>query len=182
MVSAMVTSAQHPLSSEYLSQVPQTDGFAAVISTPLAFSQMHLGIRCDSTSLLGIDMLYGEHELKSPDTGMAKRIVAQLEAWFADGRFVFDLPVRFDGTAFQQRVWKSLQSIPAGSTMYYGELAQKIDSGPRAIGGACRRNPVPIVVPCHRVVAKQGPGGFDGATSGRNISVKQWLLAHESRI
>lgn len=102
---------------------------------------------------------------------------AQLSEYFAGQRRVFDLPLRLNGTAFQQRVWQQLQRIEFGRTISYAELAQAVDlpGGARAVGGANGRNPVPIVVPCHRVVAADGSlGGFSGG-----LPVKQQLLALE---
>jgi methylated-DNA-[protein]-cysteine S-methyltransferase len=83
------------------------------------------------------------------------------------------------GTAFQQRVWRALCDIPAGETRTYGELAKMLNSAPRAVGQACRRNPLPILVPCHRVVSAQGIGGYDGADAGVELQRKRWLLCHE---
>jgi len=106
-------------------------------------------------------------------------IRAQLDAYFADGAAGFDLQLELSGTDFQRSVWQALQTIPSGTTVTYGELAERLGTSARAIGGACRANPCPIVVPCHRVVAKQGLGGFAGDTSGRKLDVKRWLLFHE---
>ncbi len=83
------------------------------------------------------------------------------------------------GTPFQRRVWRALQDIPPGQTRSYGELAARLGSGARAVGNACRRNPVPLIVPCHRVVGAHGPGGFSGQTGGAALQRKLWLLAHE---
>ena len=78
-------------------------------------------------------------------------------------------------------VWRAMLQIPSGQTRTYGEVAQSIKSAPRAIGGACGANPVPIIIPCHRVVSKTGMGGFMGATEGDPLKIKAWLLAHERR-
>lgn len=83
------------------------------------------------------------------------------------------------GTDFQKRVWAALLEIPAGQTLTYGELAQKLNSHPRAIGQACRTNPYPVVIPCHRVVSKTGFGGYAGAVSGDLLNFKKWLLQRE---
>ena len=72
-----------------------------------------------------------------------------------------------------------MQAIPAGEVRRYGQLADALGSSARAVGGACRANPVPLVVPCHRVVAAHGLGGFGGATGGKRLSVKQRLLEGE---
>ena len=83
------------------------------------------------------------------------------------------------GTAFQQAVWAYLSGIPLGETRSYGEVARALSSSPRAVGQACRRNPLPILIPCHRVVARTGIGGYSGATDGPEMQRKQWLLDHE---
>ena len=100
----------------------------------------------------------------------------QLEAYF-DGRLKeFDLPLQPAGTAFDQRVWKAMQQIPYGQTRSYGELAMDVGSAPRAIGRACGRNPIPIIIPCHRVLGRNGPGGYSGGTG---LPTKQCLLELE---
>jgi methylated-DNA-[protein]-cysteine S-methyltransferase len=90
----------------------------------------------------------------------------------------FDLPLAQQGTAFQQRVWQAIASIPLGQVRTYGELAREIGSGPRAVANACGANKLPLLVPCHRVVARHGLGGFmQGKENG--LLIKQWLLKHE---
>ncbi|WP_456417281.1 methylated-DNA--[protein]-cysteine S-methyltransferase [Thiolapillus sp.] len=110
---------------------------------------------------------------------LAEEVCAALQRWFAGGVWPADIPVAPEGTAFQKKVWRALQQIPVGETRTYGELARKLGSGPRAVGGACRRNPVPLLIPCHRVVAANGDGGFAGRTDGRRMEIKRWLLNHE---
>jgi methylated-DNA-[protein]-cysteine S-methyltransferase len=90
----------------------------------------------------------------------------------------FDLPLTQQGTAFQQLVWQAIAAIPLGQVRTYGELAREIGSGPRAVANACGANNLPLLVPCHRVVAQHGLGGFmQGKENG--LSIKQWLLKHE---
>jgi methylated-DNA-[protein]-cysteine S-methyltransferase len=90
----------------------------------------------------------------------------------------FDLPLTQQGTLFQQRVWQAIASIPLGQVRTYGELAREIGSGPRAVANACGANSLPLLVPCHRVVAQHGLGGFmQGQENG--LLIKQWLLKHE---
>jgi len=103
----------------------------------------------------------------------------QLEAYFAGKLSHFDLPLRPSGSDFQLRVWDEMRNIPYGQTRSYGELARAIGAAPRAVGGACGRNPIPIVIPCHRVLAKAGLGGYSG-TGG--LSTKQTLLALEGAL
>ena len=103
----------------------------------------------------------------------------QLAAYFEGTLRDFDLPLAAAGTAFDGRVRAAMRAIPYGETRTYGELAHATDSGPRAIGGACGRNPIPIIVPCHRVLARGGLGGYSGGTG---LPTKQWLLALERRL
>jgi methylated-DNA-[protein]-cysteine S-methyltransferase len=100
-------------------------------------------------------------------------------AYFDDPRQRITLPLAASGTPFQRRVWQAIAAIPCGVTRTYGELAHALGSAPRAVGGACRANPCPLVVPCHRVVGRQGLGGFAGARGGRLLAIKTWLLRHE---
>jgi methylated-DNA-[protein]-cysteine S-methyltransferase len=111
--------------------------------------------------------------------GFPAAVLDELAAYFADGRHPCGCPVQLAGTPFQRRVWTALQAIPPGRTRTYGDLAAELHTSPRAVGGACRANPCPIVVPCHRVVAATGLGGFAGDTSGHKVGVKRWLLRHE---
>ncbi|MBP7063103.1 methylated-DNA--[protein]-cysteine S-methyltransferase [Ferrovibrio sp.] len=101
----------------------------------------------------------------------------QLEDYF-DGRLKrFDLAAMPRGTDFQIRVWRALQAIPYGETMTYGEIARALKSSARAVGMACGANPLPIIVPCHRVLAENGLGGFSGLGG---IATKRRLLALEN--
>jgi methylated-DNA-[protein]-cysteine S-methyltransferase len=110
---------------------------------------------------------------------MAAAVVEQLAAYFDDPGSTFELPLILAGTPFQQGVWERLRTIPAGSVRTYGQLARALGTSPRAIGAACRANPCPVVVPCHRVVSAAGWGGFMGARDGACLEIKRWLLAHE---
>lgn len=90
--------------------------------------------------------------------------------------FYFSMPQY--GTPFQQRVWQAIAKIPLGKTRTYGELARQVGSGARAVANACGANQMPLVIPCHRVVAQNGIGGFlRGKANG--LPIKQWLLEHE---
>jgi methylated-DNA-[protein]-cysteine S-methyltransferase len=105
-----------------------------------------------------------------------QQAVTQLEEYFAGERAEFDIPMAFDGTDFQRRVWTELCRIPYGETISYGELACRVGRprGPRAVGQANGKNPIPIIVPCHRVVASDGIGGYGGG-----LPMKRALLAVE---
>ena len=102
----------------------------------------------------------------------------QLAAYFARRLTRFDLPLAPAGTPFRRRVWAEMARIPHGETRSYGELAAAVGSAPRAVGGACGANPIPIVLPCHRVLAAGGAlGGYSG---GAGIATKRRLLALEN--
>ncbi len=111
-----------------------------------------------------------------PATPLLAEAVRQIGAYFKDGTFVFDLPLRPAGTRFQNAVWRVMRAIPAGSVRTYGEIAHELGSSARAVGGACGANPIPIIIPCHRVVAAGGLGGYSGAGG---IDTKRVLLARE---
>jgi len=115
----------------------------------------------------------------APDP-LVDEICRQLTAYFADPHWCFSLPLQLVGSTFQRRVWQALRNIPVGTTCSYGALAARLQTSPRAIGGACRCNPVPIVIPCHRVVSASGPGGYCGRTRGVLWDIKRSLLAHEA--
>jgi len=103
----------------------------------------------------------------------------QLEAYFAGQLTAFNLPLRPAGSPFDQRVWAAMRQIPHGKTSSYGELAHAVDSAPRAVGGACGKNPIPIMIPCHRVLAKAGLGGYSGSGG---LKTKETLLALEGAL
>jgi methylated-DNA-[protein]-cysteine S-methyltransferase len=137
----------------------------------------------DGSALTG---LYMEPSRKSQSTegwteaaGSAPLAAAerQLREYFAGTRREFDLPLRWQGTVFQSRVWRELTVIPFGQTWSYGQLAKRIGKpgASRAVGLANGQNPISIVVPCHRVI------GADGSLTGYGggLERKQWLLAHE---
>lgn len=152
--------------------------FQAVISAPFG----KLGIRCSDTDLLGIEFLPGKTKTQPPEGEMAKVICAELEAYLADAKHEIDLPFELGGTHHQFDVWQAMLDIPCGQTLTYGELAKKIGSGAQAVGQACGSNPIPIVIPCHRVVGKAGLGGFMKHPEGEWLDIKRWLLAHERAI
>ena len=101
----------------------------------------------------------------------------QLEAYFDGNLTHFDLPLAPRGTPFLERVWEHMRTIPFGTTETYGEIAKKLRSGPRAVGMACGRNPLPILVPCHRIVG--AGGGLTGYSGGGGIETKRALLRLE---
>ncbi len=122
-----------------------------------------------------------EADLGVRDDGVAEEAVRQLEEYFAGRRTRFELDLAPEGTPFQRRVWEALATIPPGSTTTYGELAASLGmraGGGRAVGAAVGRNPIGIVVPCHRVIGRDGT--LTGYAGG--LDRKQWLLRHEGAL
>lgn len=154
--------------------------YQAVIYSPELAPGFALGLRCNADEILAIDFLEPRAGL-APKTPLAKEVVRQLSAYLKNPKFSFGLPLAPAGTPFQRRVWEGIAAIPTGKTCTYGELAEAIHSGPRAVGNACGANPYPLVVPCHRVVASGGGlGGFGSGRGGLLLEIKRWLLAHEN--
>jgi methylated-DNA-[protein]-cysteine S-methyltransferase len=151
--------------------------YQAQLSAPFGV----LGIHCAEEALTGIVFLEPKAEVFTSQDIFVRKVCVQLEAYFADARFQFDLPVQSVGTAHQLKVWQAMRDIPLGEVQTYGALATRINSSPRAVGQACGSNPVPIVVPCHRVVSKAGLGGFMHRADDGALDIKRWLLAHEQR-
>jgi len=136
-----------------------------------------LALEVDGRRLVRIRFVDASSVLAPPPCGHPA--VAALRAWFRDPRRVVLPPLAPAPTPFQQRVREALLAIPCAETRTYGELACLLGTSPRAVGQACRANPVPILVPCHRVVASAGIGGYAGTVQGERLGIKQWLLAHE---
>lgn len=149
--------------------------YAALIPAPFGI----LGLRTRGDRLTGIDFLPDALPLMPPDNAVAQRAATQLKAYFRDPTTIFDLPIEPDGTPYRQRVWQAVRSIGCGVIRTYGELAAMLHSAPRAVGQALGDNPLPIIVPCHRIVGRHGLGGFAHASNGYSIEIKRWLLRHE---
>ena len=136
-----------------------------------------------SLMLSRIDYLPTSAALVSPKNQLAREAEKQFKAYFQNSHHLFDLPLKPLGTEHQQRVWSSIQKIPVGKTKTYGEIANKVKSGPRAVGTACGANPYPLIAPCHRVVSAQGIGGFMKENApGLYRQIKLWLLKHEGAL
>ena len=152
---------------------------APTVTVPLETPIGRLVLESDGDVLIGV-WLPNERRHARRDAEdvppVLKETATQLEEYFAGERTAFDLPMELDGTDFQREVWNELTRIPYGETISYGELARRVGrpNGPRAVGQANGRNPVPIVVPCHRVLASNGIGGYGGG-----LNVKRALLALE---
>lgn len=122
---------------------------------------------------------WGKHGRQSP-TPLLRRAAEQMAAYFAGRLTAFDLPLAPPGTDFQQRVWRRMAEIPYGKLMTYGALAKSIHSSARAVGGACGRNPIPIILPCHRVLAADG--SLTGYSGAGGVETKRLLLKLEGSL
>ncbi len=132
---------------------------------------------CDDT-VTGLEYNTRKRPGHKPLTKQQSKIKKHIQAYFLNNT-KFNLNLELNGTQFQKKVWAVLQKIPAGKVKTYGDVAKQLNSSARAVGNACRANPIPLIVPCHRVVAKTGIGGFSGKTNGSSIDRKRWLLTHE---
>ncbi|MDR5758016.1 methylated-DNA--[protein]-cysteine S-methyltransferase [Caballeronia sp. LZ035] len=150
--------------------------FDAVIDAPFG----KVGIRADEACVREIVYLPDEVDGVEPRGPLAREAAGQIRCYFDTPAMRFQLPLGIGGTAFQRRVWQGISGIEPGQVWTYGQLAREIGSVPRAVGQACGSNPLPIVIPCHRVVAASGIGGFaHHPGDGFYRNVKRWLLAHE---
>ncbi|MBT7487016.1 MAG: methylated-DNA--[protein]-cysteine S-methyltransferase [Rhodospirillales bacterium] len=128
----------------------------------------------DDGALVAFDWGEVPASQSSPLLDEARR---QLDAYFDGAIKQFDLPLRPQGTAFQKRLWALLQRIPYGTVQTYGDLAKALGSAARAVGGACGKNPLPIIIPCHRVISATGK--LTGYTGGDGLETKRALLRLE---
>jgi len=144
------------------------------VDTPIG----RLALEADHDAVTGVRWASpGERSRDKTTSPVLKEATRQLERYFGGKLRRFDLPLAARGTDFQKRVWTMMREIPYGETATYGGMAMALGSGPRPIGMACARNPIPIIVPCHRVLASGGKeGGFSG---GRGLPTKRQLLALE---
>ena len=149
--------------------------YQARYPTPFAV----LGIRTAGGCLTGIEYLPRGAATLDPLDAMAEKVCRQIARYLDDPEFRFDLPFEFTGTRFQCKVWREICRIRSGETLSYLAVARRLRTAPRPIGGACGANRIPLVIPCHRVVATNGLGGFMNARKGSPLEIKKWLLAHE---
>jgi len=130
----------------------------------------------DGGTIVALDWGRGRDQEATP---LLREACDQLQDYFDGRRMSFDLPLAPEGSNFQKRVWAALCAIPPGETRSYADIARTIGSAPRAVGGANGANPIPLFIPCHRVIAADGSlGGYSG---GDGPATKRFLLDHESR-
>lgn len=151
--------------------------YQACIPTPFAV----LGIIATSGTLTGIDFLPLDTPALPAQTTFAGRVYDAIQQYLQHPDQPVDLSLSLAGTPFQQKVWQAISRIPPGQTLTYKQLAQQVGSGARAVANACGANPIPLFIPCHRVVAANGLGGFMKGRKLDSLNIKRWLLDHEAR-
>ena len=153
--------------------------YQTMMKTPFGF----LGIQCDASAITGIDFLSEAPSVaKMTEEGhdLMNKIHQTIEQYLIQPHAPLEIPINVvRGTPFQRQVWAALCQIPTGVTLTYGDLAKKLGSGPRAVANACGANPIPLLIPCHRVVAAKGIGGFMKGKTEQSLNIKRWLLNHE---
>lgn len=153
--------------------------FDAVIASPIAC----LGLLENDGALTRIVFLGERASLRAPKSALLCEVQTQLDRYFINPEHRFTVPYRLSGSDYRLRVWEQISRIPLGAVQSYAQIASAIHSAPRAVGGACGANPLPLIVPCHRVVASQGLGGFNARRDHCDWSwIKRWLLTHEQAI
>jgi methylated-DNA-[protein]-cysteine S-methyltransferase len=131
-------------------------------------------------AIIGLDWRYAVKEERS---NLLKTGKAELEAYFTSALETFSLPVNPQGTAFQKQVWQQMIEIPYGQALTYGDVAKNLSSSPRAVGTACGRNPIPIIIPCHRIMGANGKlTGYTGAGGTKTKSFLLDLESHQARL
>ncbi len=155
---------------EWVEQVNGTEEWAS-FNTPVGMLKVLLrgDVICASSWVL----ISSEESVESP-----LRLLSELELAYQANQPTL-IKLLKQGTFFQHKVWAELLKIPCGNTRTYSEIAKQIDSAPRAVGNACRTNPYPWFIPCHRVVAIAGLGGYSGQTLGPLVVIKEALLSYE---
>ena len=145
----------------------------------LDFAPCRIGARFTGEALTQLNYLPLNTPLTRRLDDRAKHLANELAHYSRHPEHIFDLLFVPSGTPFQLRVWRALLAIPVGQSVTYGALATHLNTAPRAIGQACGSNPLPLLIPCHRVVSANGLGGFMHAASGAPLDIKAWLLRHE---
>ena len=144
------------------------------------FPKFKVGVKTRDERVVEIKYLPLSTQTFAAKTPLGERAAKQFEHYRDDPDATFELPLLIEGSELQRGVWDAMCAIPRGRTRTYGELARELGADARAIGQCCGDNKLPIVIPCHRVVAADGIGGFGHATGGYLLEAKRWLLMHEA--
>jgi len=155
---------------------PSTQHHDVMINAPFG----GVGINIQNECVNGVTLFPIQKTVRDIDGLCAQNLKQQIAQYFQNADARIEVPFKVAGTQFQQRVWKAISAIPVGQVLTYSELAREVGSGPRAVANACGANKLPLLIPCHRVVAKNGLGGFMQSVSD-GLKIKEWLLAHESK-
>jgi methylated-DNA-[protein]-cysteine S-methyltransferase len=151
-----------------------------VYDVTVDFPKFKVGVATRDGVVASLKYLHPSASVVAAKNPLAERAARQLEAYKRDANATFDLPVVVEGTDLQKAVWRAMCAIPRGKTRTYGDLARELGADARDIGQCCGDNRLPLVIPCHRIVAADGIGGFAHATSGYLVEAKRWLLMHEA--
>ena len=151
--------------------------YDAIIAAPFGA----VAIQARDDFLTRLELLAEPRTELFSDNAFVQVVAGQVGEYLRNPEAVLSIPYAVKGTPFQRRVWQAIAAIPCGKTLSYGELAAKVGSGPRAVANVCGANQVPLFIPCHRVVAKNGLGGFMQGDA-RGLAIKTWLLKHEKPV
>jgi methylated-DNA-[protein]-cysteine S-methyltransferase len=151
------------------------ESFHAKYPAPFAV----LGIRVIGDHVSDIEYLPRGAAALSPLNKVAERACKEIERYLQDPQYMPKITFDYVGTRFQCDVWRAISRIPVGRTLTYVDVARKLRTAPRPVGGACGANRVPIVIPCHRVISASGIGGFMRSKGADALAIKRWLLRHE---
>jgi methylated-DNA-[protein]-cysteine S-methyltransferase len=151
------------------------DLFSSIVKAPFGA----IGIRVEREQLRELTYLPPHYEAKTGLDPTSKKIAKQVLAYLKNPDHEFDIHLPIIGTDHQRKVWSIINAIPRGTVLTYAQVAKRIGSAPRAVGQACGANWYPLIIPCHRVTATGGIGGFARHDGGFHQNVKRWLLRHE---
>ncbi|WOV91557.1 MAG: methylated-DNA--[protein]-cysteine S-methyltransferase [Candidatus Zeuxoniibacter abyssi] len=146
------------------------------LRTPFAV----MGLCCDEGGILSLHYLPLKTAELPPQNMLAQEVAKQIKFYLNKPKHLFDLFLYPADTPHRRKVREAVSAVKSGGTATYLDIARKVGSSPRAVGGACRENNVPLFVPCHRIVAVGGLGGFMGGNGKHRLDIKRWLLKHES--
>ncbi len=155
-----------------------TDRYCAIVTAPFGA----MGIRTEAAQIIELAYLPPDTPAQAPANACAELASQQMRRYFKDPAHPFTLPLAAQGTTFQRKVWQAIAAIPVGQVRTYGEIARQLDTAAQAVGQACGANFYPLVIPCHRVTASNGLGGFarQNNQDSYQLAAKRWLLHHET--
>jgi methylated-DNA-[protein]-cysteine S-methyltransferase len=161
--------------NESAAQIDLTQ-YDGLMATPFAT----IGVRASADHLLEIRFLPAHIKARAPRRdSIAHLAITELSLFLQNPSYIFSTPLKLNGTKHELDVWQAMRSIPVGQARTYGDIAKQLGSSAQAVGTACGRNPIPLIVPCHRIIGANGLGGFMGYGAGDTINIKRWLLQHE---